>query len=106
MKSAGGGPALLFERPTLVNGQPSAFPVAINLFGSMRRTAIAFGVKQLDDIGARIEEVHRTRPREGIVASLAILPRMREVSKFPPRKRSGDSPSQEVVWRGAEVDIV
>ncbi|HMC53794.1 MAG TPA: menaquinone biosynthesis decarboxylase [Gemmatimonadaceae bacterium] len=105
MKSPGGGPALLFERPTLVNGQPSAFPVAINLFGSMRRTAIAFGVKQLDDIGARIEELLRTKPPEGIVAKLAMLPRLMEVAKFPPRKRGGDAPSQEVVWRGAEVDI-
>src|SRR6476620_3796904 len=37
MKQAGGGKALLFERPILMDGTPSAYPVAINVFGSMRR---------------------------------------------------------------------
>ena len=39
MKQPGGGKALLFEHPMLMNGTRSAFPVAINLFGSMRRMA-------------------------------------------------------------------
>ncbi|MCX5760030.1 MAG: UbiD family decarboxylase, partial [Gemmatimonadetes bacterium] len=30
MKLPGGGPALLFERPVLRDGTPSAYPVAIN----------------------------------------------------------------------------
>src|SRR5256885_10983611 len=34
MKSPGGGPALLFERPTLPSGAPARYPVAVNLFGS------------------------------------------------------------------------
>ena len=37
MKSPGGGPALLFERPLLPSGQVAQQPVAINLFGSRRR---------------------------------------------------------------------
>src|SRR5688572_9547225 len=37
MKSRGGGPGLLFEQPVLPNGSVSPIPVAINLFGSMRR---------------------------------------------------------------------
>src|SRR3954465_11851446 len=44
-----GGPALLFEQPT--RGE---MPVAINLFGTERRTAMALGVDSLDDIGDRI----------------------------------------------------
>ena len=105
MKSPGGGPALLFERPTLMNGQPSGFPLAINLFGSMRRIAMAFGVERLDDIGARITELLQMKPPEGIVAKLALLPRVMEVAKFPPRKRSGHAPCQDVVWRDADVDL-
>src|SRR5574338_147652 len=54
MKMPGGGPALLFEHVLLDDGSRSAFPVAINLFGSMRRRALALGVERLDDIGARI----------------------------------------------------
>ena len=41
MKAAGGGKALLFEKPT-VNGTASAFPLAINTMGSHRRMALSF----------------------------------------------------------------
>src|SRR2546426_11153857 len=51
MKSAGGGPALLFERPTLPQGGASRYPVAVNLFGSEKRMALALGVPCLDEIG-------------------------------------------------------
>ena len=44
MKQPGGGKALVVEHPVLMNGQPSAFPVAINLFGSMRRMSLSLGV--------------------------------------------------------------
>src|SRR5437870_13499637 len=54
MKSAGGGPALLFERPTLLQGGPSRYPVAVNLFGSEKRMALALGVSCLDEIGGGV----------------------------------------------------
>src|ERR1700750_3517597 len=44
-----GGPALLFERPT--RGE---MPVAVNLFGTERRMAMALGVDRLDEGGGRI----------------------------------------------------
>ena len=53
MKSPGGGPALLFEHVLLDDGRRSEWPVAINLFGSMRRMCLALGVEQLDDAGDR-----------------------------------------------------
>ena len=37
MKLPGGGPALFFERPILMDGTESTIPVAINIFGSWRR---------------------------------------------------------------------
>ena len=43
MKSPGGGPALLFEHVILDNGARSSQPVAINLYGSMRRMCLALG---------------------------------------------------------------
>ena len=52
MKAPDGGPALLFTRPTLAGGGACAIPVAINLFGSRRRMALALGVGDLDEIGA------------------------------------------------------
>lgn len=105
MKQPGGGKALLFEKPILMNGQPSAFPVAINTFGSMRRVSTALGVDSLDEIGARIEQLMAMKVPEGIIAKLALLPRLLEMGKFPPRMKRGGAPSQEVVWRGDDVDL-
>ena len=57
MKSPGGGPALLFEHVLLEDGRRSPHPVAINLFGSMRRMCLALGVEDLETIGGRISEL-------------------------------------------------
>jgi 4-hydroxy-3-polyprenylbenzoate decarboxylase len=105
MKQPGGGMALLFERPVLMSGQPSQFPVAINVFGSTRRMAMSLGVENLDEIGARITSLLEMKVPEGFIARLALLPRLLEVGRFPPRVRSGSPPSQEVVWRDADVDL-
>src|SRR4026209_935323 len=53
MKSKNGGAALLFEQPVLEDGRVSPIPVAINLFGSMRRICLALGVERLGEIGGR-----------------------------------------------------
>src|SRR5689334_17447435 len=105
MKQPGGGKALLFERPILMNGQRSEFPVGINLLGSMRRVSMAMGVGNLDEIGARISELLSVKPPEGIVAKLALVPRLMEVAKFPPRSFGGTPPCQEVVWRAGDVNL-
>src|SRR5256885_16406433 len=47
-----GGPALLFEKPT--RGE---FPVAINLFGTHRRIAIALGIEVVNESRARDGDV-------------------------------------------------
>ena len=49
MKQPDGGRALLFEHVMLDDGTRSAYPVAINLFGSMTRMSLALGVRDLDD---------------------------------------------------------
>src|SRR5437867_1470539 len=59
MKSPGGGPALLFQRPTLLAGGPSRYPVAVNLFGSERRLAPAPGVDCLYKTGVRNVGMYR-----------------------------------------------
>ena len=105
MKQPGGGRALFFEQPVLMSGQRSEFPVAINLFGSMRRMAMSLGVANLDEIGQRITSLLEMKVPEGIIARLALLPRLLDVGRFPPRVRSGSPPSQEVVWREGDVDL-
>jgi 4-hydroxy-3-polyprenylbenzoate decarboxylase len=105
MKMPGGGPALLFEHPLLIDGGRSAFPVGINLFGSMRRMCMALGVDDLNDIGRRISELLEMKVPEGFVAKLALLPRLMEVAKFPPRVSRGSPTCQEIIWRGEEVNL-
>jgi 4-hydroxy-3-polyprenylbenzoate decarboxylase len=105
MKRPGGGPALFFENVTLFDGTRSAYPVAINLFGSLRRMALALDVADLDEIGCRISQLLETKVPEGLIAKLALLPRLLEVGKFPPRVRGGSAPCREVVWRDDEIDL-
>ncbi|MBC7898190.1 MAG: UbiD family decarboxylase, partial [Cytophagaceae bacterium] len=104
-KMPGGGKALLFEHPILDDGTRSPYPVAINLFGSMRRMAMSLGVESLDDIGGRITKLLDLKVPDGILGKLGLLPRLLEVSKFPPRKRGGSPTSQEVVWTGKQIDL-
>ncbi len=105
MKSPGGGPALLFERPVLPDGRESPIPVAINLFGSRRRMGLALGVDRLDAIGDRIGELVKMQVPQGLMGKLSLLPKLTEVAKYPPRERSGRPPCQEVVLRGDDIDL-
>ena len=71
-KMPGGGKALLFEHPVLRDGTKSPYPVAINLFGSMRRMAIALGVDDLDAIGARITQLMDLKVPDGFLGKLSL----------------------------------
>lgn len=105
MKSPGGGPALLFEHPTLHGGAACDTPVAINLFGSMRRMSLALGVEDLEEVGARISELVKTQVPEGLRDKLTMLGRIAEIAKFPPRNSRGKPKCQEVVLQGSDVDL-
>lgn len=105
MKAPGGGPALLFQQPILAGGRPSSIPVAINLFGSIRRISMALGVEQLDDIGGRISELLKMKPPEGWREKLALLPKLAELTRYPPRTVSGTPSCQEIVLSDGDVDL-
>ncbi len=104
MKSAGGGPALLFTQPTLRIGGNSQYPLAVNLFGSERRMSLALGVECLDHVGARIAELLAMKVPEGLLGKLALLPRLAEIAKFPP-KRVSRAACQNTVIQEADVDL-
>jgi 4-hydroxy-3-polyprenylbenzoate decarboxylase len=105
MKRPGGGPALLFEQPVLAGGRASEVPVAINLFGSLRRMALGLGVSDLDQIGSRISDLLRIKVPEGWREKLALVPQLLELAKYPPRPSRGGAPCQEVVRRGGDADL-
>src|SRR3954468_12827912 len=104
MKSPGGGPALLFTQPELRSGARSPYPVAVNLFGSEKRMSLALGVECLDHVGQRISELVALKVPEGLIGKLAMLPRLAEVAKFPP-KNVGRAACQEHVVKGNDVDL-
>ncbi len=90
-KSPGGGPALLFERPT-----GSDMPVAINLYGSMKRMCLALGVSSLDDLGREIEDLTNPKIPAGMFDTLKMLPMLGRLKDLMP-KTVGSGACQEVV---------
>src|SRR2546428_4892499 len=105
MKSPGGGAGLVFQPPTLVQGGASRYRVAVNLFGSSRRMALALGVECLDEIGERIAALLNLKIPDTLFGKLAMLPQLAEVAKFPPKTAGGRPPCQEGVLRDQDVDL-
>jgi 4-hydroxy-3-polyprenylbenzoate decarboxylase len=105
MKSPGGGPALLFERPRLDDGSASPIPVAINVFGSWKRMAMALGVADVAEHGTRIAELLQPEIPRGFWAKVQMIPKLAELAKIPPKTIHGRAPCQEVVLDGDAVDL-
>jgi 4-hydroxy-3-polyprenylbenzoate decarboxylase len=97
-KSPGGGPGLLFERPDGYD-----IPVAINLFGSMKRMCMALGVERLDDLADEIEEIATPKIPAGMLDALKLLPTLNRLRDVMPKTVS-DAACQEVVQRNGSLD--
>jgi 4-hydroxy-3-polyprenylbenzoate decarboxylase len=105
-----GGPALLFERPS-----GHSTPVLGNLFGTVRRVALAMGIDAdvspapaLRDIGRLLAAMREPDPPQGLRDIWDKLPELRgllsRVLDMAPKLRSS-APCQEIVREGADVDI-
>ena len=94
-----GGPALLFERPTRGD-----MPVAINLFGTPKRMAMALGVDSMDEIGDRIGELVRPELPVGWSGIREGLGKLMQLKSVPP-KRVKSASCQDKVYKGADVDL-
>ena len=97
-KTTGGGPALLFERPT-----GYSMPVAANLFGSDRRICLALGVNALDDLARDIEELTTPTMPKGFMDAIKMLPLVSRLSDLMP-KTVKDAPCQEVIRNDGGLD--
>ncbi len=97
-KSPGGGPALLFEKPSGFD-----IPVAANVYGSMERMCLALGVKTLDDLAREIDELMTPQMPEGIMDALKMLPMVGRLRDLVP-KTVKDAPCHEIVQRGGTLD--
>jgi 4-hydroxy-3-polyprenylbenzoate decarboxylase len=101
-----GGPALLFERPA-----GHSIPVLGNLFGTVRRVALAMGAESpsaLREIGRLLAALREPDPPRGLRDAWDKLPELRQllgkVLDMAPRQVTS-APCQEVVWEGSEVDL-
>ncbi|MBX3459439.1 MAG: menaquinone biosynthesis decarboxylase [Planctomycetes bacterium] len=104
-KLPGGGPALLFHKPTANDRQYDA-PVLINALGSERRLAMMCGVESFDGLRKRLSGLLETlqTPRRTLIEKLQVLPTLKELSGFFPRYgRKG--PCREVVTTGDAVNL-
>src|SRR5215204_4545408 len=99
-KSPGGGPGLLFERPA-----GYSMPVAVNLFGSMKRICMALGVQKLDDLAAEIDELATPKIPSGMLDALKLLPMVNRLRDLMP-KTVKDGACQEVVRRDGTLDEI
>lgn len=96
MKLAGGGPALLFE-----NVRGSAHPLAINLYGSRRRMALALGVDSIEEHARALAELLGGHAPGSLWDKLKMLPKLARVAGALPKSSSGPAPCQELV----ETDV-
>ncbi len=94
-----GGPALVFDRPV-----GSGMPLAMNVFGTDRRMALALGVERLDDIGDRIAGLLRPELPVGFGGVRDALGKVSQLASIPPR-RVRTAPCQDVVLKGPDVDL-
>jgi len=105
-----GGPAILFERPA-----GHSVPVLANLFGSVRRVALAMGVEAsaspvqaLRDIGRLLAALREPEPPKGLRELWDKLPELRNLAArvldMAPKLRAS-APCQETVREGADVDL-
>ena len=97
-KLPGGGPGLLFERPTGFD-----MPVATNLFGSTERMCLALGASVLDAVAKEIDEMMTPKMPAGMLDAFKMLPMLDRLRDLMP-KTVKDAPCQEVVKRDGSLD--
>ncbi|HYU12246.1 MAG TPA: UbiD family decarboxylase [Stellaceae bacterium] len=103
---AEGGPAVLFENVVRQDGGRSTIPVLVNLFGTIER--VAWGMDrepaQLREIGETLAFLRQPEPPGGWREAFEMLPLLKTVMAMRPRSVAA-SPCQEIVLRGAEIDL-
>lgn len=79
-----------------INVEGYDMPVLTNAFGSNKRMALSLGVTNIDEIGERIRKLISPNIPDTLVGKISMLPKLIEVSQFPPQIVV-DAQCQEVV---------
>ncbi len=103
---AEGGPAVLFENVVRPDGGRYDMPVLVNLFGTVERVAWGMGrtPAELRQVGETLAFLKQPEPPGGWREAIEMLPLLQTVMAMKP-KTVGSAPCQEVVYRGADVDL-
>jgi len=98
-KKDGGGDAILFENTG------TDFPVLINALGSEKRIAMAFGRNSIYDLEKELESLFAVllQPKDNLWDKLKLLPKLKEVSEWMPKKLSRKGKCQEVIMENADL---
>ncbi|HEY0052671.1 MAG TPA: UbiD family decarboxylase [Caulobacteraceae bacterium] len=107
-----GGPAVLFEKPVMANGEVSPMPALANLFGTVKRVAMGVTLgKQMRTTGAELREVgellaflRQPEPPRGLKGALEMAPLVQTVLSMRPNVVSR-APVQQVVLTGDDIDL-
>ncbi|MEN3930409.1 UbiD family decarboxylase [Microvirga sp. W0021] len=102
-----GGPALLFEKPVLNNGEISSLPVLTNIFGTVDRVARGFGIEQDDlaNLGETLASLREPTPPKNFKDALSKLPLARAALSMRP-KETKKCQAQEVILQGNDIDLL
>jgi len=95
MKIAGGGKALLIERPTIA-GQPSSFALAINTMGSEKRMAMSLGTDSVETMAAEMGSLMKAKPPASFGEAIKLLGTALDLRHARPKTVSR-GPCQEVI---------
>ncbi len=99
------GPALLFEN-VVIGNKKSSIPVLVNLFGSVKRIALALNSTNtgLRDLGELLAFLRQPSPPEGFKEALGMLPLLKQVLNMKPKNVS-KAPCQEIIITGNDIDL-
>ncbi|MHA7872749.1 MAG: UbiD family decarboxylase, partial [Hyphococcus sp.] len=110
---AEGGPAVLFEKPVMDNGEIAPVPVLVNLFGTVKRVAMGVtlggrertAASDLREVGELLAFLRQPEPPGGVREALAMAPLLKTVMAMKPSTRASGAPVQEIVKTGADIDL-
>jgi 4-hydroxy-3-polyprenylbenzoate decarboxylase len=109
---AQGGPAVLFENVIRADGERSAMPCLVNLFGTVKRVAMGVTLEgrerttaaDLREVGELLAFLRAPEPPRGLKDAVDLLPMAKTVMSIRPATVSR-APVQQVVWTGDKIDL-
>lgn len=102
-----GGPALVLERPVKADGKASRIPLMTNVFGTVRRVAMALGGEDRQDLlelGRLLVELRQPQPPAGLRDAVRKWPLARAALDSRPEMVSRPA-CQAAIWRDRDIDL-